>query len=156
MTYRAKQISKKTNIELRPKFVRVHRATFQVGWRRSCAEVCEGEFSVSFDGKGFCWCAVECLYHQRKHLLSTLCVPFVSCSINGSLVHDGRLRLARPRSRGSKLKQLASDFRGHRRSCHVESPVVLYSGTVSCIMRFVLVVLLLRESHTQPAIILAT
>ena len=45
---------------------------------------------------------------SRKHLLSTLCVPFVPCSINGSLVHDGQLRLARPRSRGSKLRQLAS------------------------------------------------
>ena len=44
-------------------------------------------------------------------MLSTLCVPFVSCSISGSLVHDGRPRLVRPRSRGSKLRQLASDCR---------------------------------------------
>ena len=36
--------------------------------------------------------------------------------------------------RGSKLKQLASDSPGHSRSCHLESPVVLCSGSVPCIV----------------------
>ena len=80
---------------------------------------------------------------SRKHLLSTL--RALRVMPDGSLVHDGRLRLARPRSRGSKLRQLAADCRGHRRSCHVESPVVLCSGSVFCSVRFILVVLLLRE-----------
>ena len=82
---------------------------------------------------------------SRKHLLSTLCAPFVLCSISGSLVHDGRQRPARRRSRGSKLRQLASDFCGPRCSCHLESPVVLCTGSVSCIVRSVLVVLLQRR-----------
>ena len=86
-------------------------------WRAEICEVCIlrhfrmggiEEFSISFDGTNILLvCAVECFVSSRNHLLSTLRVLFVSCSINGSLVHDGRLRLSRSRSRGSSSRRTA-------------------------------------------------